>query len=73
MLSKYIKARKDFVKLTHLRSLGNSITGLADVVIDITDDPNVKIQLADLRAREQALLDSMEAEIPWICKIKPVK
>jgi hypothetical protein len=73
MLSQYRQHRKNFVQLTYLRKVGNAINNLSETIIDITDDETVKIRLIELRAQEQAALSSMEADIPWICKVIPVK
>lgn len=73
MFSTYSKQRKDFVRLTKLRETELAIEQLSDTVMILSYSPDVHLQLTALRARKQELFNSMEADIPWICKVLPIK
>lgn len=73
MFSNYQKQRKEFIRLSQLRELGDSIQYLTAGVMDIKYAPDFHIQMRELRARELVLLDAMVADIPWVCKVLPIK
>lgn len=73
MYTTYRQRRKDLANLYWIREVSESLHLLEDSVIDASDDPEVYAKILALRSQEKALIQSAISDIPWICRIFPIK
>jgi hypothetical protein len=75
MITQFSQHRKNLAWIRQARKIGNEIEAVGSVVFAIDPDCNPEAQqnFERLRTHELALLDSMEADIPWFAKLFPTK
>lgn len=75
MLSKPRQYRKELKQIRKLRAIGDAINEVGKEVfaIDPEGSTDNRTKFERLRAHELALLESMEADIPWMYKVIPTK